>query len=172
MWYKMAVDSRYIYAIYVYWNTMLTQNDWSSWLSWSTRALETFSENGSRALVLSVRRMHLWPFVTGGHAVKKMGCCLTSTETVGLLGTGAQDVHHNFHTAPELWKMGQTSCCFSGGDTISEVVSQTVCYSISFRCCCVIGQTSSFCFTRIFICQWHLNVHRNLSWWRSVHTVH
>ena len=29
-------------------------------------------------------------------------CCLTSTETVGLLGTGAQDVHLDFHTAPEL----------------------------------------------------------------------
>ena len=26
-----------------------------------------------------------------------------STETVGLLGTGAQDVHLDFHTAPELW---------------------------------------------------------------------
>ena len=25
-----------------------------------------------------------------------------STETVGLLGTGAQDVHLDFHTAPEL----------------------------------------------------------------------
>ena len=30
-------------------------------------------------------------------------CCFTSTETVGLLGTGAQDVHFDFHTAPELW---------------------------------------------------------------------
>ena len=30
-------------------------------------------------------------------------CCFTSTETIGLLGTGAQDVHLNFHTAPELW---------------------------------------------------------------------
>ena len=29
-------------------------------------------------------------------------CCLTSTETVGLLGTGAQDVHLDFYTAPEL----------------------------------------------------------------------
>ena len=29
-------------------------------------------------------------------------CCFTSTETVGLLGTGAQDVHLSFHTAPEL----------------------------------------------------------------------
>ena len=29
-------------------------------------------------------------------------CCFTSTETVGLLGTGSQDVHLDFHTAPEL----------------------------------------------------------------------
>ena len=28
-------------------------------------------------------------------------CCFTSTETVGLLGTGAQDGHLGFHTAPE-----------------------------------------------------------------------
>ena len=33
-------------------------------------------------------------------------------ETVGLLGTGAQDVHLNFHTAPELWgvKEEQNRC--------------------------------------------------------------
>ena len=30
-------------------------------------------------------------------------CCFTSTETVDLLGTGAQDVHLHFHTAPGLW---------------------------------------------------------------------
>ena len=29
-------------------------------------------------------------------------CCFMSTETIGLLGTGAQDGHLNFHTAPEL----------------------------------------------------------------------
>ena len=29
-------------------------------------------------------------------------CCFTSTETIGLLGTGAQDVHLHFHTVPEL----------------------------------------------------------------------
>ena len=29
-------------------------------------------------------------------------CCFTFTETVGLLGTGAQDIHLDFHTAPEL----------------------------------------------------------------------
>ena len=30
-------------------------------------------------------------------------CCFTSTKTVDLLGTGAQDVHLDFHTAPEFW---------------------------------------------------------------------
>ena len=29
-------------------------------------------------------------------------CCFTSTETVGLSGTGAQDVHIDFHTVPEI----------------------------------------------------------------------
>ena len=29
-------------------------------------------------------------------------CCFTSTEIVGLLGTGAKDVHLDFHTSPEL----------------------------------------------------------------------
>ena len=35
-----------------------------------------------------------------------MKCCFTSTETVGLLGTGAQGVHLDFHTAPELCTLG------------------------------------------------------------------
>ena len=35
--------------------------------------------------------------------------CFTSTETVGLLGTGAQDVHLDFHTAPELWDVSSGS---------------------------------------------------------------
>ena len=38
-----------------------------------------------------------------GIPVLLLKCCFTSTETVGLLGTGAQDVHLDFHTAPELW---------------------------------------------------------------------
>ena len=29
-------------------------------------------------------------------------CCFTSTETVGVLGTGAQDCHLDFHKASEL----------------------------------------------------------------------
>ena len=32
-------------------------------------------------------------------------CCFTSTETVGLSGTGVQDGHLDFHTAPEF-------CCY------------------------------------------------------------
>ena len=32
-------------------------------------------------------------------------CCFTATETVGVLGTGAQDGHLDFHTAPELWNV-------------------------------------------------------------------
>ena len=31
-------------------------------------------------------------------------CCFTSTETVSLLWTRAQDIHLDFHTAPELWR--------------------------------------------------------------------
>ena len=37
-----------------------------------------------------------------GFLLLLMKCCLMSTETIGLLGMGAQDVHLNFHTAPEL----------------------------------------------------------------------
>ena len=36
-------------------------------------------------------------------------CCFTSTEIVGLLGTGVQDVHLDFHTAPELHGKEQES---------------------------------------------------------------
>ena len=39
----------------------------------------------------------------GGVGVEMLlECCFTSTETAGLLGTGAQDGHLDFHTAPEL----------------------------------------------------------------------
>ena len=40
------------------------------------------------------------------HSAEKMlKCYFTSAETVGLLGTGAQDVHLDFHTAPELCRL-------------------------------------------------------------------
>ena len=35
-------------------------------------------------------------------------CFFASTETVGLLGTGAQDVHLDFRTAPDLWPLKHT----------------------------------------------------------------
>ena len=35
-------------------------------------------------------------------ALSLMKCCFTSTEAVGFLGTGAQDGHLDFHTAPDL----------------------------------------------------------------------
>ena len=42
-------------------------------------------------------------------------CCFTSTETIGLLGTGAQDGHLDFHTAPELCGgEGGGGCYYTG----------------------------------------------------------
>ena len=57
-------------------------------------------------------------------------CCFTSTETVGLLGTGAQDVHLDFHTAPELWHikgseerylLGQNTTCGFSVNTMDKL---------------------------------------------------
>ena len=36
------------------------------------------------------------------YVLESVECCFTSTETVSLLGTRAQDGHLDFHTAPEL----------------------------------------------------------------------
>ena len=38
-------------------------------------------------------------------------CCFTSTETVGLLGTGPQGVHLDFHTASELCTIASSRTC-------------------------------------------------------------
>ena len=46
----------------------------------------------------------------------KRNCCFTSTETVGLLGTGAQDGHLDFHTAPELCKSRYNLFFLPGAD--------------------------------------------------------
>ena len=51
-------------------------------LGQSQQGLKRLSERQSRMLLLK--------------------CCFTSTETIGLLGTGSQDGHLDFHTAPEL----------------------------------------------------------------------
>ena len=42
------------------------------------------------------------PLHAVANLVELVECCFTSTETVGLLGTGAQDGHLDFHTAHEL----------------------------------------------------------------------
>ena len=42
---------------------------------------------------LDIQEVHVY-------AMLLLECCFTSTETVGLLGTGAQDGHLDFHTAP------------------------------------------------------------------------
>ena len=51
----------------------------------------------------------LWCFETwgGGGGGDLVECCFTSTETVGLLRAGAQDVHLDFHTARELRRGGR-----------------------------------------------------------------
>ena len=36
-------------------------------------------------------------------------CCFTSTETVGWWGTGTQEGHLDFHTAPELCRIGRSN---------------------------------------------------------------
>ena len=51
-------------------------------------------------------------------------CCFTSTETVGFLGTGAQDGHLDFHTAPELWL-----CWHRRGLNIAWSMTSLACYN-------------------------------------------
>ena len=51
-------------------------------------------------------------------------CCFTSTETVGLLETGAQDGHLDFHTAPELDRFVSTECVYV--DVLSASVQVTL----------------------------------------------
>ena len=55
----------------------------------------------------AMRDMQSVPVVLVMHVLLLLlKCCFTSTETVSLLGTGVQDGHLDFHTAPELC----TSC--------------------------------------------------------------
>ena len=47
---------------------------------------------------VTARSLHDWVLLL---LLLLLKCCFTSAETVGLLGTGAQDVHLDFHTTPE-----------------------------------------------------------------------
>ena len=65
-------------------------------------------------------------------------CCSTSTETVGLLGTGAQDGHLDFHTAPELCHFrffSANTCAHSPGSVASNCFTHSP------------GSVKSSCFT-------------------------
>ena len=42
----------------------------------------------------------------------KLKCCFTSTETVGLLGTGAPDGHLDIHTALIMVMMMMIACFY------------------------------------------------------------
>ena len=78
-----------------------------------------------------------------------VGCCFTSTETIGLLGSGAQDGHRDFHTAPEL-------CVMSSAEALPFVEYQRelalVCalsevdVAIITVCVCVCVCDSCFCY--------------------------
>ena len=52
-------------------------------------------------------------------------CCFTSTETVGLLGTGAQDGHLHFHTAPELKGRRCALYTLESGSAVEYAVQKT-----------------------------------------------
>ena len=71
-------------------------------------------------------------------------CCFTSTETVGLLRTGAQDVHLDFHTASELWytysfiltsTFIRCRYCWCGTVTCAIVLFVLFCFFPSFSAC-------------------------------------
>ena len=56
-------------------------------------------------------------------------CGFTSTETEGLLGTGAQDVHLDFHTAPELRGHPTQSCFINSKYNGGGFIVQDLCES-------------------------------------------
>ena len=57
-----------------------------------------------REVTRAIRDVQSVPVVLMMHVLLLLKCCFTSTETVGLLETRAQDGHLDFHTATELCK--------------------------------------------------------------------
>ena len=76
-------------------------------------------------------------------------CCFRSTETVGLLGTGAQDVHLDFHTAPELrslWCMQMATTVNKNGWRRREVLHslrREFVYLLTCGRCSLISETQN-----------------------------
>ena len=72
-------------------------------------------------------------------------CCFTSTETVDLLGTGAQDVHLDFHTAPELRFCPAVSAVYYFARTYKTNGSDRMRFELS--------SLSPFLIGRMFLCE-------------------
>ena len=77
------------------------------WLTgkWEQSKSETYTKH-TWSLTLTSRSVishsnWLYTMQSYHHDQWLVECCFTSTESVGLLGTGAQDGHLDFHTAPE-----------------------------------------------------------------------
>ena len=107
-----------------------TEDDVQLHVGWHIRdKLWPVRKHGSVLLFVSFCCMHLYfMFIAVSYQIFFHWCSVmyprwgfwnklldfTSTETVGVLGTGAQDGHLDFHTAPELWLdlHSQTSSTF------------------------------------------------------------
>ena len=88
-------------------------------------------------------------------------CCFTSTETVGLLGTGAQDGHLDFHTAP-IYRCKPTSLHTS--TVVTNSVALGICWlplSLSWAYC-NLGSTGWQCPV-----EWTLKSDYWRRWYRS-----
>ena len=67
----------------------------------ATEAGSDFIGQSTSQKTWSLSGQHCWRWSV--HNFMLAECCFTSrTETVGLLGMGAQDGHLDFHTAPEF----------------------------------------------------------------------
>ena len=68
----------------------------------AVHSLNKHSGELRRRLAIPLREEKALATCTRSLVNASVECCFTSTETVGLLGTGAQDGHLDFHKAPEL----------------------------------------------------------------------
>ena len=81
------------------------------------------------------------------HSCLLVECCFTSTETVGLLGTGTQDDHLDFYTAPELGSLS-FQCCFTSTETVGLLGTGAQDGHLDFHTAPELGSSSfQCCFT-------------------------
>ena len=72
-----------------------THISWRRFVGWNTHHIKTKQKQTTNKNKKVSKRDRF-------QLLQLVECCFTSTETVGLLGTGTQDGHLDFHTAPEL----------------------------------------------------------------------